>query len=76
MTTGHAAGTSRLVARATNCPDQTDWTDEPAERTARQHTRAHSPDEQSHLFAKVRVASSNLVVRSKKSQVSPGLGWG
>ena len=50
MTTGHAAGTSRLVARATNCPDQTDWTDEPADRTARQHTRAHSPDEQSHLF--------------------------
>ena len=75
MTTEHAPGTSRLVARATNWPHQTDGTDEPADRTARQHTRAHSPDEQNHL-ARVRVASSNLVVRSKKSHVSPGFGQG
>ena len=42
--TEHAAGTSRLVARATNGPGQADGPDEPADRTARQHTRAHSPD--------------------------------
>ena len=40
--TEHAAGTSRLVARATNGPDQTNRPDEPADRTARQLTRAQS----------------------------------
>jgi hypothetical protein len=57
----------RLVARATNCTDWTDQTDEISDRRPGQRTRHYWPDGSRHL-AKVRVAGSNPVVRSSRSE--------
>ncbi len=53
-----------MVERSANCPGGTDELPDPTDGVARQRTRAHCTDGDLNV-AKVRVASSNLVVRSK-----------
>jgi hypothetical protein len=53
-----------MVDRYTEWADWTGWADEPADRRPRQGTGTDSADV-NHNLAKVRVAGSNPVVRSK-----------
>ena len=56
-----------IVDRYTEWADWTGWADEQADRRPRQGTGTDSAENSLHVFAKVRVAGSNPVVRSKKS---------
>ena len=61
---GRLRRTSAMVDRYTEWADWTGWADEPADRRPRQGTGTDSADGNHNLFAKVRVAGSNPVVRS------------